>query len=52
MVNNKEYENIVEEITDVEIMLAQLKIFLRCENEVIKVSDQKLVRLIERMNSK
>ncbi|WP_455717483.1 hypothetical protein [Anaerosporobacter sp.] len=52
MVNNKEYENLVEEIADVEIMLAQLKMLLKCGNEVIKVSDLKIVRQIERMNSK
>lgn len=49
MVNNKEYENLVEEIADVEIMLAQLKILLKCGNEVVKVSDEKVKRQLERM---
>ena len=49
MVNNKEYNNLVEEIADVEIMLAQLKRLLKCGNDVIKVSDEKVKRQLERM---
>lgn len=47
MMNNKEYENLVEVIADVEIMLTQLKILLKCGNEVVKVSDEKVKRQLE-----
>ena len=49
MVNNNEYVNLVEEIADVEVMLEQLKILLKCGNEVIKVADNKVARQLERM---
>ena len=52
MMNNKEYENLVEEIADVEIMLTQLKILLRCEDDVIRIADYKVQRELERINGK
>lgn len=52
MMNNKEYENLVEEIADVEIMLTQLKILLRCEDDVIRIAAQKVQRELERINGK
>lgn len=46
---NKEYENLVEEIADVEIMLEQMKVLLNCEDSVMDVKDEKLNRQIERI---
>lgn len=42
-------ENIAEEIADVEIMLEQLKIINRCEEETEKIKRQKIDRLFERV---
>ena len=47
--STKEYKNLVEEIADVEVMLAQLKILLRCEDEVVKTAEQKVQRELERI---
>lgn len=52
MMNNKEYKNIVEEIADVEIMLTELKILLKCEDDVVKIADWKIQRELERINGK
>ena len=41
--------NIAEEIADVEIMLAQLKIINQCSYQVELIRKQKIVRLIERL---
>ena len=49
MVNNKEYKNLVEEIADVEIMLTQLKILLRCEDDVVEIAEQKVQRELARI---
>lgn len=42
-------DNIAEEIADVEIMLEQLKIINRCEDEVEEIKKKKTVRLFERV---
>ncbi|WP_455715351.1 hypothetical protein [Anaerosporobacter sp.] len=47
MVNNKEYDNLVEEIADVEVMLKQLKILLKCDNEVVKIAEAKVTRQLK-----
>lgn len=49
MMKNQEYQNLVEEIADVQIMLSQLKILLRCDLDVTKIADAKLNRQLERM---
>lgn len=41
--------NIAEEIADVDIMLAQLRIINNCEDEVSRYIDEKLRRLIRRL---
>lgn len=41
--------NIAEEIADVEIMLAQLKIINQCSHQVELIREQKIARLIERL---
>lgn len=46
---NKEYENLVEEIADVEIMIEQMKVFMDCEDFVTEVVEEKLNRQIERI---
>ena len=46
---NSEYENLVEEIADVEIMLEQMKVFLDCEDSVTEVVEEKLNRQIDRI---
>ena len=43
--------NLIEEIADVEIMTAQIKILLNCENLVDKVKDKKIQRQIRRMGA-
>lgn len=40
--------NIKEEIADVEIMLAQIKMFLNCDEEVSKIQDVKIKRYFDR----
>ncbi|KAA6138661.1 MULTISPECIES: hypothetical protein [Lachnospiraceae] len=49
---NEEYQNLVEEIADVQIMLEQMKIFLDCDAIVREVMDNKLKRQIERITEK
>lgn len=44
-------ENIAEEIADVEIMLAQLKIIFDCKDRVNSKRCRKISRLEERLNS-
>lgn len=44
-------ENIAEEIADVEIMLAQLKIIFDCKDKVNSKRCRKISRLEERLNS-
>lgn len=44
--------NIPEEIADVEIMLAQLKLIYGCESEVERIKRQKLDRLYDRICEK
>lgn len=46
---NKEYQNLVEEIADVQIMLEQMKIFLDCYTDVREIMDDKLERQINRI---
>lgn len=41
--------NIAEEIADVEITLEQLKIINKCEEEVKRIKQEKLLRLSSRM---
>lgn len=49
---NEEYKNLVEEIADVQIMLAQMKIFLDCDENVREVMDNKIKRQIDRITEK
>ena len=42
-------KDVVEEIADVEIMLAQIKYLMRCSAEVIEVKEQKISRQLERI---
>lgn len=46
---SEEYKNLVEEIADVEIMLAQMKFMLCCEDEAEKIKQEKLERQVERI---
>ena len=46
-----EYANVIEEIADVEIMIAQIKYLLNCENEVSEVAQHKISRQLERMKA-
>lgn len=41
--------NIAEEIADVEIMLAQLKLINRCESDVALIHENKIQRLKDRL---
>ena len=43
------FESACEEIADVEIMLAQIKYLLRCEEEVARQRERKISRQIKRM---
>lgn len=45
----KTFENIREEICDVEIMLAQIKYLLGCKDEVEQEKERKILRQLERM---
>lgn len=47
--DSEEYHNLVEEIADVEIMLAQMKFFLAAGYAVEKIIDGKLDRQLARM---
>ena len=49
---NGEFQNLVEEIADVQIMLEQMKIFLDCDTIVREVMDDKLERQINRITKK
>lgn len=42
-------KDVVEEIADVEIMLAQIKYLMQCNSEVIEVREQKIARQLERI---
>lgn len=44
--------DIAEEIADVEIMLEQMKMIFKCEDEANKQVDNKLKRLGDRLNGK
>ena len=46
---NKEYENLIEEIADTQIMLEQMKILLNCEGNVQLAIEEKLDRQIARI---
>lgn len=46
---SEEYKNLVEEIADVEIMLAQMKFMLGCEDEAEKTKQEKIERQVERI---
>lgn len=48
----KEYENLVEEIADVEIMIEQMKVFMDCEDSVTEVVKEKLDRQIDRITKR
>lgn len=41
--------NVIEEIADVEIMIAQIKYLMQCNHEVIQVREQKIARQLERI---
>ena len=45
----KTFENIREEICDVEIMLSQIKHLLSCNDEVEQEKERKILRQLERM---
>ena len=50
--DSKEYDNLLEEIADVEICLAQMKYLLAIrEEDINKVIEQKLDRQLERIES-
>lgn len=49
---SKEYFNLVEEITDVQIMLEQMKFFLAAGHDVNRIIDEKLDRQIYRIEHK
>ena len=49
---NEEYENLVEEIADTQIMLEQMKIFLDCEALAKETVEAKLDRQIERITNR
>lgn len=50
--DSEEYQNVVEEIADVSIMLEQMKFFFACGNDVQKIIEQKLDRQLERIEKK
>lgn len=50
--DSEEYQNVVEEIADVSIMLEQMKFFLECGNDVHKIIEQKLARQLGRIEGK
>lgn len=50
MPQEAEYWSLIEEIADVEVMLAQLKFFLSAEEEVEKIIEDKIDRQIARMD--
>lgn len=45
----EEKANVIEEIADVEVMLAQIKYLLFCEERVEEVKQQKIRRQLQRM---
>lgn len=47
----KTFENIREEICDVEIMLAQIKYLLGCQDEVEQEKERKIFRQLERIGA-
>ncbi len=47
---SKEYFNLVEEITDVQIMLEQMKFFLSAGYDMNRIIDEKLDRQMERID--
>lgn len=49
---SSEYNNLVEEIADVQIMLSQMEKFLNCEDSVLNVIEDKLNRQIQRIVDK
>jgi NTP pyrophosphatase (non-canonical NTP hydrolase) len=46
------FNNMVEEIADVEVMLAQMKVLLNCEDMVEQAKDYKVRRQLERIKDK
>ena len=51
-VNNTEYDNLLEEIADVEVMIEQMKILLLGGLEVEVIIEEKLHRQLERIKEK
>jgi hypothetical protein len=47
----KYYDNVIEEIADVKIMLRQLEFMYQCEKEVNEWIDRKVERQIERLKN-
>ena len=45
------YNNIVEEIADVQVMLEQMKMYFLCSTQVEKIMEQKVERQLERMGN-
>ena len=43
------FNNVIEEIADVEIMLSQIKYLLGCNDEVEQEKERKILRQLERM---
>lgn len=48
-IEEKEVQNVIEEIADIEIMLAQIKYLLGCQDEVEQEKERKILRQLERM---
>ncbi len=48
-ITNDDKENIIEEIADVEIMICQLKMLLKCENKVEEIKRYKVDKQLKRM---
>jgi NTP pyrophosphatase (non-canonical NTP hydrolase) len=51
-IHNEEYENLIEEIADVQITLDQMKMLTDCEDRIFEIIDYKLNRQIERIENK
>lgn len=48
-IEEKEVQNVIEEIADTEIMLSQIKYLLGCNDEVEQEKERKILRQLERM---
>ena len=48
-IEEKEVQNVIEEIADTEIMLSQIKYLLGCNDEVEQEKERKILRQLERI---